>query len=246
MSTTTPAPAGPAQESSLPGPYPVGSYAAQLKRRLLEFARVQLVGEVWGVKPARARVYFELRDSRGALPCSMWRNDFDALNMTLSDGMRVVVGGGCDYYAGSATSSPSFTFAVSELRVEGEGDLLVQLERLRRRLAADGLFEPQKRLPAAAPAAHDRRRHRRARQGPRRRARRSAHGEAGPGRLVWAFVPVQDRHAAPRIAAALRELAAIERGRGRDRRPRRRLARRPVRVLRRGLCAGPSRCCGCR
>ena len=30
------------------------------------------------------------------------------------------------------------------------------------------------------------------------------------GRLVWAFVPVQDRHAAPRIAAALRELAAIE------------------------------------
>jgi len=30
------------------------------------------------------------------------------------------------------------------------------------------------------------------------------------GRLVWAFAPVQDRHAAPRIAAALRELAAIE------------------------------------
>jgi exodeoxyribonuclease VII large subunit len=28
--------------------------------------------------------------------------------------------------------------------------------------------------------------------------------------LVWAFAPVQDRHAAPRIAAALRELAAIE------------------------------------
>ena len=30
------------------------------------------------------------------------------------------------------------------------------------------------------------------------------------GRLVWAFVPVQDRHASPLIAAALRELAAIE------------------------------------
>jgi exodeoxyribonuclease VII large subunit len=29
------------------------------------------------------------------------------------------------------------------------------------------------------------------------------------GRLVWAFAPVQDRHAAPRIAAALRELAAV-------------------------------------
>src|SRR5207237_8949012 len=30
------------------------------------------------------------------------------------------------------------------------------------------------------------------------------------GRLIWAFAPVQDRHAAPRIAAALRELAALE------------------------------------
>ena len=142
-------------DSDLPGPYPVGSYAAQLKRRLLEFARVQLVGEVWGLRPARARVYFELRDARGALPCSIWRNEFEALAIPLVDGMRVVAGGGCDYYAGSTTSSPSFTFAVTELRVAGEGDLLVQLERLRRRLGADGLFEPQKR-----------RRDRLARQGP--------------------------------------------------------------------------------
>src|SRR5207253_8727084 len=131
----------------LPGPYPVGSYAAQLRIRLREFARVQLVGEVWGFRSSRARVYFELRDSRGALPCSMWLNDFEPLSLTLSDGLRVVVAGGCDYYPGSSTSSPSFTFAVSALRVAGEGDLLVQVERLRRRLAADGLFEPQKLLP---------------------------------------------------------------------------------------------------
>ncbi|MGZ4245546.1 MAG: hypothetical protein ACXVSE_14765, partial [Solirubrobacteraceae bacterium] len=61
-------------DSRFPGPYPVGSYAAQLRRRLQEFARVQLVGEVWGVRVSRVRVYFELRDSRGALPCSMWRD----------------------------------------------------------------------------------------------------------------------------------------------------------------------------
>src|SRR6201986_3400024 len=126
--------------SSLPGPYPVGSYAAQLKRRLQEFAHIQLVGEVWGFRAARARVYFELRDALGALPCSMWRTDFEQLGVPLSDGMRVVGGGGCDYYPGSASSSPSFSFAVTELRLAGEGDLLVQLERLRRRLHADGLF----------------------------------------------------------------------------------------------------------
>jgi len=203
------APAHAITDSELPGPFPVGSYAAQLKRRLLEFARIQLVGEVWGFKPGRARVYFELRDSRGALPCSMWRNDFDALNMTLADGMRVVAGGGCDYYPGSSTSSPSFTFAVTELRVEGEGDLLVQLERLRRRLAADGLFERQKRLrrpllPRTIGVV----------TGEQGKARDDVlaglHRRGWAGRLVWAFAPVQDRHAAPRIAAALRELAAVE------------------------------------
>jgi exodeoxyribonuclease VII large subunit len=198
----------PTPDSHLPGPYPVGSYAAQLKRRLQEFARVQLVGEVWGLRTSATRVYFELRDARGALPCSMWRSDFDPLGLRLTDGLRLVVGGGCDYYPGSSTSSPSFSFAVSELRIEGEGDLLVQLERLRRKLAADGLFEPQKLLsrpplPRTIGVV----------TGERGKARDDVlaglHRRGWGGRLVWAFAPVQDRHAAPRIAAALRELAAI-------------------------------------
>ncbi len=194
-------------DSRFPGPFEVGAYAAQLRRRLQEFARVQLAGEVWGFRSSRVRVYFELRDARGALPCSMWRDDFERLAVTLADGMRVVVGGGCDYYPGSAASSPTFSFAVTELRLAGEGDLLVALERLRRRLDSEGLFAPQKRLALAALP----------------RTIGVVTGESGKarddvlaglrrrgwsGRLIWAFVPVQDRHAASRISAALRELAA--------------------------------------
>ncbi len=195
--------------SERPGPYPVGSYAAQLRERLRQFAQVQLVGEVWGLRQARVRVYFELRDSRGALPCSMWSSDFEKLGVTLSDGMRIVVGGGCDYYPGSATSSPSFSFAVSELRIAGEGDLLVQLERLRRQLHADGLFEPQKRLPRPTlPKTIG------VVTGERGKARDDVlaglRRRGWAGRVVWAFAPVQDRHAAPQIAAALRELSALE------------------------------------
>ncbi len=64
--------------------------------------------------------------------------------------------------------------------------------------------------PDPAPAApHDRRGHRRAGQGPRRRRRRVAPPRLGRSPGVG-FAPVQDRHAAPAIAAALRELAAIE------------------------------------
>jgi exodeoxyribonuclease VII large subunit len=195
-------------DSNLPGPFPVGSYAAQLKARLQQFAKVQLIGEVWGFRTGRARVYFELRDGRGALPCSMWCNEFERLGVTLTDGLRVVVGGGCDYYPGSSTSSPAFSFAVTELRVAGEGDLLAQLERLRRRLAAEGLFEPQKQLtrpllPKTIGVV----------TGERGKARDDVlaglQRRGWGGRLVWGFAPVQDRRAAPQIAAALRELAAV-------------------------------------
>ena len=217
------------------GPFPVGAYAAKLRDELRKRARVQLFGEVFGLRVGRARVWFELRDAEGAVPCSMWRDAFEELRLppgALSDGGQVVVAGGPDYYAGSRTASPSFSFAVSGLRLAGEGDLLAQVEVLRRTLAAEGLFEPQKRL--ARPALP--------------RCIGVVTGESGKarddvlaglrrrgwaGRVVWAFAPVQDRHAAPAITRALQDLAAVAGGRGRRRRPRRRLDGRPLRLLRR-------------
>jgi exodeoxyribonuclease VII large subunit len=195
--------------SDLSGPWPVGHYAARLRDRLRGFSRVQVFGEVFNLRAGRARVWFELRDERGALPCSMWRKDFDALVAPLADGQRVVAAGGCDYYPGSRAASPSFSFAVTEVRVAGEGDLLAQLDRLRRALHAEGLFEPQKRLERPALP----------------RCIGVVTGEGGKarddvlaglrrrgwaGRVVWAFAPVQDRHAAPAVTRALQDLAACE------------------------------------
>ncbi len=194
--------------STLAGPFPVGAYAAKLRDELRKRARVQLFGEVWGFKTSRARVYFELRDGSGALPCAMWRTDFDALGVRApADGAQVVVAGGPDYYPGSRSSSPHFSFDVTGLRLAGEGDLLVQLDLLRKRLDAEGLFAPQKALARAALP----------------RAIGVVTGESGKarddvlaglrrrgwaGRLVWAFAPVQDRHAAPAVTRAVQDLAA--------------------------------------
>jgi exodeoxyribonuclease VII large subunit len=194
--------------SALTGPWPVGQYAARLRHRLREFSRVQVFGEVFGFKAGRAKVWFELRDGGGALPCSMWRQDWDALGLApLADGAQVVAAGGCDYYAGSRTSSPHFSFAITDVRVAGEGDLLAQMERLRRALHAEGITAHQKRLPRphlprtigvvtgeGGKARDD------VLAGLRRRG--------WHGRLVWAFAPVQDRHAAPAITRALQDLAA--------------------------------------
>ncbi len=197
--------------SRLPGPYPVGEYAQALRSRLRAFARVQLIGELVNLRFGRARVYFELRDSAGALPCAVWRKEWETISARASDlgeGMQIVVQGGCDYYPGSAASSPSFSFAVTDLRIAGEGDLLVRLERLRKALHAEGLLDRQASLlplpalpgtigivcSATGKARHD---------------LLAAFARRGwAGRIVWAYAPVQDRHAAPAITRALQDLAA--------------------------------------
>jgi exodeoxyribonuclease VII large subunit len=197
--------------SALAGPFPVGEYAAALRGRLRAFTRVQLVGELVNLRPSRARVYFELRDSGGAVACAVWRADWEAMAAragAVTEGVQVVVAGGCDYYPGSSTSSPSFSFTVSDLRVAGEGDLLARIDRLRKVLDAEGLLERQRSLPRPLLP----------------RTIGVVTGEGGKarddvlaalarrgwaGRIVWGFAPVQDRHAAPAITRTLQDLAAL-------------------------------------
>jgi len=197
-----------------PGPYAVGRYATRLREWMRERARVCLIGEVTGVRiGAGPNVYFELRDADGAMPCAMWRNDFDRLGLRadeLRDGVEVVAAGGPDFYPGSASASPRFAFRVQDLRLAGEGDLLARLARLRRQLQSEGLFEPQKEL--ARPVLPRRIGVVTAEQGAARRdflaglERRSWRGT-----IVWGYAPVQDRRAAPAIAGAIRDLAAYAR-----------------------------------
>ena len=149
------------------------------------------------------------------------------------DGTEVVVRGGPDYYPGSATASPSFSFRCTELRLAGEGDLLAQLAALRRKLSDEGLFEPQSRLPRPVL--------------PRTIGIVTGRGSAAEADLLAGprppllggarrSSPTRRSRTATRprgSPAPLTDLAAIERGRGDRDRPRRRLPRRPLGLLRR-------------
>jgi exodeoxyribonuclease VII large subunit len=208
------APNAPAQAGieGFPGPFPVGRYAAALREKMREFAGVCVIGEATGVRFGRGpNVYFELRDADGALPCAMWRDDFERSGLSeadFRDGVEVVAGGGCDFYVGGPAASPRFTFRVKRLRLAGEGDLLARLERLRRRLAEEGLFERQKLLPRAALP-------RRigvvtAETGAARRDFLAGLERRGwRGTIVWGYAPVQDRRAAGAITTAIQDLAAV-------------------------------------
>ena len=196
-----------------PGPYEVGRYARALRDQLRTFAHVALIGEAINVRIGRGpQIYFELRDGDGGIPCAMWRNEFDRSGMRpddLRDGAEIVVAGGCDFYPGGAKASPQFSFRVTAIRHAGEGDLLARLDRLRRQLAAEGLFDLQKQLRIAAL--------------PRTLGVVTAEGSAARrdflaglerrgwhGTLVWGYAPVQDRRAAPAITKAIADLAILE------------------------------------
>jgi exodeoxyribonuclease VII large subunit len=194
----------------LPGPFPVGRYARKLEEEMRRRARVLLIGEVTGLSRSKAQAYFELRDAEGAVPCAIWLNDLEKLDLPeggLRDGAEVVVGGGPNYYRGSAQASPSFAFRATHLRLAGEGDLLARLEALREQLRAEGLFELQRklarpRLPKTIGVVT-------AEGGAARRDLLAGLRRRGwAGTVVWAFAPVQDRRAAPAIAAAIQDLAA--------------------------------------
>jgi exodeoxyribonuclease VII large subunit len=194
----------------LPGPFPVGRYAKGLQDWMRERPRVQLIGEVTGVGRSRVQAYFELRDSDGAVPCAIWLNDLEKAGLpegSLRDGAEVVVGGGLDYYPGGGQASPNFAFRATHVRLAGEGDLLARLEALRKQLRAEGLFELQKqlprpRLPRTIGVVT-------AETGAARRDLLAGLARRGwAGTVVWAFAPVQDRHAAPTIGAAIQGLAA--------------------------------------
>jgi exodeoxyribonuclease VII large subunit len=201
---------GEATGPELPGPFPVGRYARRLQEEMRKRARVLLIGEVTGVGRSKVQAYFELRDSQGAVPCAIWLNDLEKAGLpegALRDGAELVIAGGPDYYPGGGQASPSFSFRATHVRLAGEGDLLARLEALRKQLRAEGLFELQRQLarpllPKTVGVVT-------AETGAARRdllagLRRRGWG----GTVVWAFAPVQDRHAAPAIAAAIQGLAA--------------------------------------
>jgi exodeoxyribonuclease VII large subunit len=90
-------------------------------------------------------VFFTLKDpSDGAcLPVTMPRGRFEALRLDLADGERVHVFGRPELYEARGD------FRLRALSIErfGLGDHLAALERLKRKLGAEGLFAPERKRP---------------------------------------------------------------------------------------------------
>ena len=120
----------------------------QLAKGALEGVTVRLVGEISELsnKPGYKAVYFTVKDKSASLPCMMWNNRFRAAGVQVAVGQLVELTGRFTLYAAKGRMN----FDVFSLAPVGEGQLRLQVANLARKLSAEGLADPARKLPLPA------------------------------------------------------------------------------------------------
>jgi len=128
-------------------PESVSELAGRLKRMVEgEFGRVRLRGEISGYKRASSgHVYLCLKDDSALIDGVMWRGSAGSLPFTPQDGVEVIASGKLTTYPGRSR----YQIVIDRMELAGEGALMALLEKLKAKLAGEGLFDPAKkrRLP---------------------------------------------------------------------------------------------------
>ena len=186
--------------------YSVGSFNRGVAQWLARLPTVWVEGEITELKrQARwASVFFTLKDPTdgSCLPVQMPRGQFDALRLELADGERVQVYGRPELF----TQKGDFRLRALTIERFGVGAHLAALERLKQRLAAEGVFSADRKRPlpllprriglvTGTDAAA------------KRDVITTIHGRFPPAQIVVAETYVQGPRAALGIVTALRDLA---------------------------------------
>ena len=120
-------------------PQTISELAFALKRTLEDrFGHVRLRGEISKVnRHASGHVYLTLKDDKAAIDGVIWKGSVRGLGVQPESGLEVIV-------TGKITSYParsSYQIVIESMEAAGAGALLAQLERLKVKLHAEGLFE---------------------------------------------------------------------------------------------------------
>src|SRR5579863_10261389 len=113
-------------------------------RGLLEggFPLLWVEGEISNLaRPASGHLYFSLKDSQAQVRCALFRNRGALLRFKPTDGMHVLVRGRVSLYEPRG----DFQFLVEHMEEAGHGALQRAFEELKKKLAAEGLFDPARK-----------------------------------------------------------------------------------------------------
>ena len=107
---------------------------------------VSVRGELSNVTLHRTgHIYFTLKDEGAAVSAVIWKSDAARLGFTPENGQKVTADGRVTLWV----QRGQYTLSVSAMKRDGEGDLFAAFEELKKKLAAEGLFDQstKKKLP---------------------------------------------------------------------------------------------------
>jgi len=127
--------------------YTVSELSGALKRTVEDaFGHVRIRAEISGLKRAASgHVYLALKDEKAVLDGIMWRGTAQKLNFRPEDGLEVICTGKLTTYPGRS----KYQIVIERMEPAGVGALMALLEERKKKLAAEGLFDParKKQLP---------------------------------------------------------------------------------------------------
>ena len=126
-------------------PLTVSELSGDLKRMIeTAFDKVRVRGEISGFKRhASGHCYFTLKDDGACLDAVIWRSSAGVLAFKPEDGAEVIATGKLTTFAGRS----KYQLVISRMELAGEGALMALLERRRRALDGEGLFDAARKRP---------------------------------------------------------------------------------------------------
>ena len=133
------------QPAPPPPPLSVSEVTARLKACIeSRFGMVHVEGEISNCRPwSSGHVYFTLKDDFAQLKAVVFRTTARQLKFKLEDGMHVVARGRISVYEVKG----EYQMVVDAVEPHGLGALQAAFEQLKRKLQAEGLFEPARKRP---------------------------------------------------------------------------------------------------
>ncbi|MGV0750177.1 exodeoxyribonuclease VII large subunit [Mycolicibacter minnesotensis] len=137
----------PAPGESAENPFPVRAVAIRVKGWIDRLGSVWVEGQLTQInlRPGVRTVFMVLRDPAADMSLTVTCSPemVASAPVKLTEGTQVVVCGKPNFY----TARGTFSLRLSEIRAVGIGELLARIERLRRLLDAEGLFDPRLKRP---------------------------------------------------------------------------------------------------
>jgi len=123
--------------------YSVSEISGAIKRTLEgNFGRVRVRGEITELKRyPSGHVYLSLKDQGGKISGVIWRGSVSRLGIVPENGIEVIATGRVSAYGDRS----SYQLVIDQMSFAGEGALLAKIEKLRQKLLAEGLFDPERK-----------------------------------------------------------------------------------------------------